>query len=144
VVLGGTSIFGGIGSVHGTLLGVAAIAVLNNGLVHIRQPRELAGILTGALLLLALSASVIAKRWPRAVHLAKLRSSTLPPHENILHSPGHRRQLLCRVQQGSCRNLSFQSEQKLTIALLPKSKGNAYLSRVNKAPMRRRRNSAST
>src|SRR5581483_1269883 len=55
VVLGGTSIFGGTGSVHGTLLGVAAIAVLNNGLVHVRQPREAAGVLTGLMLLLALS-----------------------------------------------------------------------------------------
>jgi rhamnose transport system permease protein len=63
VVLGGTSIFGGIGSVHGTLLGVAAIAVLNNGLVHARQPREVAGMLTGALLLLALSGSVAPKLW---------------------------------------------------------------------------------
>jgi rhamnose transport system permease protein len=61
VVLGGTSIFGGKGSVHGTLLGVAAIAVLNNGLVHARQPREVAGMLTGALLLLALSSSVLPK-----------------------------------------------------------------------------------
>ena len=61
VVLGGTSIFGGVGSVHGTLLGVAAIAVLNNGLVHARQPREVAGMLTGALLLLALSGSVVPK-----------------------------------------------------------------------------------
>ena len=63
VVLGGTSIFGGAGSVHGTLLGVAAIAVLNNGLVHARQPREVAGMLTGALLLLALAGSVAPKVW---------------------------------------------------------------------------------
>jgi rhamnose transport system permease protein len=69
VVLGGTSIFGGIGSVHGTLLGVAAIAVLNNGLVHARQPREMAGMLTGALLLAALSASALPKL------LAKIRPS---------------------------------------------------------------------
>ena len=62
VVLGGTSIFGGVGSVHGTLLGVAAIAVLNNGLVHARQPREVAGMLTGALLLLALAGAALMKK----------------------------------------------------------------------------------
>lgn len=61
VVLGGTSIFGGIGTVHGTLLGVAAIAILNNGLVHARQPREVAGMLTGLLLILALTSSILPK-----------------------------------------------------------------------------------
>ncbi len=61
VVLGGTSIFGGVGSVHGTLLGVAAIAVLNNGLVHARQPREVAGLLTGLLLVVALAGPALAK-----------------------------------------------------------------------------------
>ena len=61
VVLGGTSIFGGSGSVPGSLLGVAAIAVLNNGLFHARQPREVAGVLTGVLLLAALTASTLPK-----------------------------------------------------------------------------------
>jgi ribose/xylose/arabinose/galactoside ABC-type transport system permease subunit len=75
VVLGGTSIFGGVGSVHGTLLGVAAVAVLSNGLVHARQPREVAGMLTGALLLLALSSPVVPKMFsalrPRKKHPAQ-------------------------------------------------------------------------
>lgn len=70
VVLGGTSIFGGIGTVHGTLLGVAAIAILNNGMVHARQPREVAGMLTGLLLILALSVSVVPK-WLASVSRKK-------------------------------------------------------------------------
>lgn len=51
VVLGGTSIFGGRGTVWGTLLGLFAVVVLQNGLRLSGQPAELAGILTGALLL---------------------------------------------------------------------------------------------
>ena len=63
VVLGGTSIFGGTGTVPGTILGVAAIAVLNNGLVHARLPREAGGVLTGVLLIATLTASVLPKRF---------------------------------------------------------------------------------
>ncbi len=54
VVLGGTSIFGGRGSISGTLLGLFAIAVLQNGLRLADLPAELAGVLTGTLLLLAI------------------------------------------------------------------------------------------
>ena len=67
VVLGGTSIFGGTGTIHGTLLGVAAIAVLKNGLaclpvvMRMNAAEEMSGLLTGALLLLALAASVTPK-----------------------------------------------------------------------------------
>lgn len=50
VVLGGTSIFGGRGTVLGTMLGLFAIVILQNGLRLSGQPAELAGILTGALL----------------------------------------------------------------------------------------------
>src|SRR5215813_8364265 len=50
VVLGGTSIFGGRGTVLGTVLGLLAIVILQNGLRLSAQPAELAGILTGALL----------------------------------------------------------------------------------------------
>jgi rhamnose transport system permease protein len=56
VVLGGTSIFGGRGHVLGTLLGLFAIAVLQNGLRLADLPAELAGILVGLLLLVALGA----------------------------------------------------------------------------------------
>src|SRR5205085_10545554 len=62
VVLGGASIFGGTGTVHGTLVGVAVLAVLKVGLTLSDQPSELAGILTGGLLLLVLSGQVVAKK----------------------------------------------------------------------------------
>jgi rhamnose transport system substrate-binding protein len=54
VVLGGTSIFGGRGSVPGTLLGLFAIAVLQNGFRLADLPAEQAGVLTGILLLVAI------------------------------------------------------------------------------------------
>jgi ribose/xylose/arabinose/galactoside ABC-type transport system permease subunit len=61
VVLGGASIFGGVGTVYGTLLGVLVLAVLKIGLTLSDQPSELAGILTGGLLLAVLTTEAIVK-----------------------------------------------------------------------------------
>ena len=66
VVLGGVSIFGGSGTMFGTILGWIALAILNNGLTRISDykimdqtvasvARELSGLLTGLLLLAALA-----------------------------------------------------------------------------------------
>jgi rhamnose transport system permease protein len=60
VVLGGASIFGGSGTVIGTLLGVAVLAVLKVGLTLSDMPGELAGILTGGLLLTVLTVEAVA------------------------------------------------------------------------------------
>jgi rhamnose transport system substrate-binding protein len=54
VVLGGTSIFGGRGTIFGTVLGLLAIAVLNKGVQLSDLPSELAGIMTGVLLLVTI------------------------------------------------------------------------------------------
>lgn len=69
VVLGGTSIFGGKGSIGGTLLGLMAIVVLQNGLRLSGWPAELAGILTGTLLVITIAIERAGKhaRWAAAV-----------------------------------------------------------------------------
>jgi ribose/xylose/arabinose/galactoside ABC-type transport system permease subunit len=86
VVLGGTSIFGGIGTVPGTLLGVAAIAILTNGLSRIPGimgiSRELSGMLTGALLLFALAGGALTKLLAER----RLRRQTRPRNESPLPS----------------------------------------------------------
>ena len=65
VVLGGTSIFGGRGTVLGTVLGLYAIVILQNGLQLSAMPAELTGILTGALLLITIAVSRYSPRATR-------------------------------------------------------------------------------
>jgi rhamnose transport system permease protein len=55
VVLGGTSVFGGRGNVWGTLGGLIAIALLQNGLHLAALPSELAGVLVGVLLIVTIA-----------------------------------------------------------------------------------------
>jgi rhamnose transport system substrate-binding protein len=152
VVLGGTSIFGGRGSVHGTLLGLFAIAVLQNGLRLADLPAELAGVLTGVLLLLAIGLD----RWSA---LAKKAAHTHTTHEEF-HVKNSQVAVICAAMLASAlivassilylvlllrpheaeqaatvvgdsvpakvESRPSSSDSQLTIAMMPKSKGNAY------------------
>lgn len=62
VVLGGTSIFGGRGKLHGTLLGLFTIAVLERGMKLADLGDQLAQILVGILLLVALGANLLLEK----------------------------------------------------------------------------------
>jgi rhamnose transport system permease protein len=62
VVLGGASIFGGRGTILGTVLGLFSIVLLQNGLRLSGQPAELAGILTGVLLIATIMVDLLSRR----------------------------------------------------------------------------------
>jgi rhamnose transport system permease protein len=169
VVLGGTSIFGGRGSILGTLLGLFAIAILQNGLRLADLPAELAGVLTGVLLLVGIGLDRIklvgsaladgisprrtiasAKADPTSAHDASeefemKNSQVLVLCVTILIAAAmivigneimvNRIMANKTVIASNLRQLaeSYKSEpntppagKQLTIAMMPKSKGNAY------------------
>jgi rhamnose transport system permease protein len=51
VVLGGTSVFGGRGTIWGTIFGLFSISILQNGLRLAALPSEMSGVLTGTVLI---------------------------------------------------------------------------------------------
>jgi rhamnose transport system permease protein len=146
VVLGGTSIFGGRGTVPGTVLGLFAIVVLQNGLRLAALPAELAGILTGALLLAAICIErlSVGRLFKPSRHQDALKK---PPSEEWEVKNSQVAVLGAVILAGALivagsnwlmvRNLRADAPapgttgpapaaSRVTIAMMPKSKGNAY------------------
>lgn len=62
VVIGGTSLTGGKGSIVGTLIGALIISVLNNGLQIMSIPQEWQNVILGLVILVAVYADMIRKK----------------------------------------------------------------------------------
>ncbi|MCX7818404.1 MAG: ABC transporter permease [Kiritimatiellae bacterium] len=64
VVIGGTSLMGGRGSVVNTLLGVLIIAVLQTGLAQVGASEPTKRVITGVVIVAAVLTDALRRRWP--------------------------------------------------------------------------------
>jgi simple sugar transport system permease protein len=71
VVLGGASLLGGVGSVLGTILGVALLAILQNGLVLMGVSSYWSQLFVGLVIIISVSATAWSQRRRRAGVLAQ-------------------------------------------------------------------------
>ena len=137
VVLGGTSVFGGRGTVWGTVLGLFAISVLQNGLRLAALPSEMTGVLTGVVLLLTIGLGSLRGRAPRI-------NATIDEADSMKNS--QLAILCCAVVGGSLivagtniwlvRSLrpadvlpartAARPGKRPVVAMMPKSKGDPY------------------
>ncbi|HVQ38550.1 MAG TPA: substrate-binding domain-containing protein [Pyrinomonadaceae bacterium] len=143
VVLGGASIFGGRGTVLGTVLGLFAIVILQNGLRLSAQPSELAGILMGVLLI---GTILLDRLWKRArtqpsapqtlEEESEVRNSQVAVLSGIILAAalivaGTNWMLIRSVRQGQTSSSTNASttpagKSKPVIAMMPKAKGDPY------------------
>lgn len=143
VVVGGTSIFGGHGTIWGTALGLFAIVILQNGLRLSGQPAELAGVLTGALLIATILIDRVVRR-PKAPRVAQMNAeestevrnsqiavlsivillaALIVAGSNWLLINSLRREL--RSATGE-RATAGPAAHRTVIAMMPKAKGDPY------------------
>ena len=89
VVLGGTAITGGRGTLQGTLLGLICLVILKNGLRLSGQPSEISSLCAGVILLVAIVLNRSWVRAQRASQISTLRSSHEPPTEGFTMKNSH-------------------------------------------------------
>ena len=142
VVLGGTSVFGGRGTLFGTMLGLFALAVLRNGLRLAALPSELAGVLTGTLLLATIAIDRIRLR-------AATHSSAYIPRDEAFDVKNSQVAALCATvlagalivastnvwlvrsiapppSAATSAAASTAPARRIVIAMMPKAKGDPY------------------
>lgn len=121
VVLGGTSILGGSGTIVGTLLGLAAIVLLQNGIRLSGWPTELAGVATGVLLICTLLIEQVSRR-------KQLNDAPEGLRRLVFLSAGAL-SILAAVfflMRPAAASLKRGAARRITIGVMPKAKGDPY------------------
>jgi len=139
VVLGGTSVFGGRGTLWGTVLGLCALATLQNGLRLAALPSELTGLLTGALLVttialdrfrlqrLSTAASDSEEEVPvKNSQVAILCATVLAGALIVSGTNVWMVRTLVPLSRGADNSSPAAPAHRLTIAMMPKAKGDPY------------------
>lgn len=135
VVLGGASIFGGRGTIWGTVLGLFAIVILQNGLRLSAIPTEFSGILTGVLLIATIIADAVASRRGGIKQNPSSKKEEEPVKNTQVAILSAVILLAALIVAGSNwllvrslkqTNAGAPSPQRLTVALMPKAKGDPY------------------
>jgi rhamnose transport system permease protein len=139
VVLGGTSVFGGRGTVWGTILGLFSISVLQNGLRLAALPSEMTGVLTGAVLLASIA-------------IGRLRTAPPVVQQNEPEMRNSQLAVLCTVilagslivagtnvwlvkslrGDGASAAAGVAPAARPVIAMMPKAKGDPYFAACRK------------
>jgi rhamnose transport system substrate-binding protein len=146
VVLGGASISGGRGTVFGTVLGLYAIVILENGLRLSGGPAELTGILTGVLLLITVGLNRLSASGKRQAHPileeAQMKNSQVAVLSAVILTAAvlvagsnwflmrSLRQELAGNHRSDSPGISASANvapvRRIQIAMMPKAKGDPY------------------
>jgi len=129
VVIGGTSVLGGRGSILGTLLGLFSLTVLQNGMHLVGIPSEITGLVTGVLLLSVVAFELL----QRSSSFTKARIEE-PSRKRIVFATATSLAIVAVLLFYGAFRYSNHSDQNTTspvghrhvIAVMPKAKGDPY------------------
>jgi ribose/xylose/arabinose/galactoside ABC-type transport system permease subunit/ABC-type sugar transport system substrate-binding protein len=116
-VLGGTSVFGGRGTLFGSMLGLLFLSVLQNGMHLMGIPTEMYGVLVGGLLLVIVSTDQL-RTGRRTVALRSRRW--------VMAAAATAAALLIFSAWAALHSHRTAADHRLTIAVMPKAKGDPY------------------